>query len=84
MPRGKIFEDKSRGRRKTAVIRPDRIEFHVPVYLLCVFLAIVVWLYVVNFEDTAAKPNPPGTAPATQAAQVSPADSDLCVTPQGL
>lgn len=48
------------------VVKRDRIEIHVPVLLICLALAFLVWLYVVSISKL--KDTLPGsdTEPATE------------------
>lgn len=48
------------------VVKRDRIQIHVPVLLLCLALAFLVWLYVVSISKINHELPPLETAPATE------------------
>ncbi|MBQ9151937.1 MAG: hypothetical protein IJX72_06775 [Clostridia bacterium] len=48
------------------VVKRDRIEIHVPVLLICLALAFLVWLYVVSISKIKTEPPPVDTAPVTE------------------
>ena len=48
------------------VVKRDRIEIHVPVLLLCLALAFVIWLYVISSKNNQTPPPPMDTAPVTE------------------
>lgn len=56
------------------VVKRDRIVIRVPVLLLCLALAFLVWLYVVSISKINSDHPPVDTAPATE--QETTGDSD--------
>ena len=47
MSRYKLREGES---IRKPVVKRDRLEIHVPVLLVCLFLAFLIWLYVVSIS----------------------------------
>lgn len=65
------------------LVKRDRIEIRVPVLLLCLAMAFLVWLYIVSFskiDPTAPLEDPTESSEETAASHEAEADLDTQVT----
>ncbi len=58
-------------------LRSERIEIHVPALLVCLLVAFVIWLYIVNFSDLTSYPPAQETTPPAEAAVTDIADAPM-------
>ncbi len=58
------------------VVKRDRIEIHVPVLILCLAMAFLIWLYVISSKHNQTPPPPVDTAPVTEQESTGMADSE--------
>ncbi len=78
MPIYKLQKKSEKGRR--VVVRPDYVEIHVPALIVCVLLALGIWLYVVNFtEDVTIAGGDTSPTPPAVTEPIGPSESDLPV-----
>ncbi len=65
-----VYKLKKTGRNLQKVeVRAEKFEIHVPALIICLLLAFVIWLYVVNFRSSATEKLPGESIPTSEPAE---------------